>query len=283
MKNILIVYYVPPNTVKYNNWTDGFTSALDIIASQFNIIKYNLADNQTVLNNNYFKTNNIDLILVKSNWNARIDRFFRQKLLNIETKKGLLISGSLPPPNQEALNYYDILFYETDWYKKFVKNHKNIVHAFGIDTEIMRPINGLEKKYDWLTVGKFKNYKRQYKLLEKTGKRLAIGEMPYNTSIFYYFSESNRILRNLKRGNIEVIDFVAYENLCTIYNKTKNVYIPAKLQGGGERAILEARACEVPNIEIEPDNPKLQSLLNSPIYSHTYYAEQLKNGINSLI
>ncbi len=283
MKNILIVYYVPKNTVKYLNWIDGFTSALDIISSQFNLVKYNLADNESTLNEDYLEANNIDLILVKSNWNARIDRFFRNNLKQLKFKKGLLISGSLPPPNNDALNYYDILFYETDWYKQFVVSHQNTVHAFGVNTQIMYPMNEEEKKYDWVTVGKFKNYKRQHFLLKKKGVRLAIGEIPHRSSFLYFFSESNRIIRKLKKDNIQVIDFVPYESLCKIYNQTKNLYIPAKLQGGGERAILEARACKVPNIEIAPDNPKLKSLLDSPIYDHHYYAQKLAQGINSLI
>lgn len=280
MKNILIVFYVPKNTIKFNNWVDGFTSALEIISKQFNIIKYNLATDSTTLTEEYLKEQKIDLVLIKSNWSARVDRHFRSKFANTKVKKGLLISGSLPPPDPMAMNYYDVLFYETNWYKKFIKDHPNIVHAFGINTEIMQPMPNAKKIYDWLTVGKFAAYKRQTLLVKKKGKKLAIGELPTRTGLIYYFTKPNRIVRQLKSAGVEIADFISYEKLCEIYNQSKNLYIPAKLHGGGERAILEARSCQMANIEIEPDNEKLKSLLDGPIYSHTYYAEQLAKGIN---
>ena len=59
---------------------------------------------------------------------------------------------------------------------------------------------------------------------------------------------------------------------------SKNVYIPASIQGGGERAVLEARACNI-KVTIEDDNPKLKELLTSQIYDHHYYSDQLNYGI----
>ncbi len=46
------------------------------------------------------------------------------------------------------------------------------------------------------------------------------------------------------------------------------------LPEGGERVVLEARQLGV-DVKIEGDNPKLKELLSSPVYDHSYYAEQL--------
>ena len=46
-----------------------------------------------------------------------------------------------------------------------------------------------------------------------------------------------------------------------------------------ERALLEARACGVPRIDVLDDNPKLASLLEGPILSHDFYAQQLRLGL----
>lgn len=46
------------------------------------------------------------------------------------------------------------------------------------------------------------------------------------------------------------------------------------LPEGGERVVLEARQLGV-DVQIEGDNPKLKELLSSPVYDHSYYAEQL--------
>jgi len=62
------------------------------------------------------------------------------------------------------------------------------------------------------------------------------------------------------------------------YNRAKIVYIPANIIGGGERAVLEARACGC-KVEVEPDNPKLQELLNCPLWDTNYYTDQLVKGI----
>lgn len=35
-------------------------------------------------------------------------------------------------------------------------------------------------------------------------------------------------------------------------------------------------------VEVEPDSPKLQELLTSPIYNTTYYARQLVQGLEML-
>jgi hypothetical protein len=70
--------------------------------------------------------------------------------------------------------------------------------------------------------------------------------------------------------------------LRNIYNCSDVVYIPADINGGGERAILEARACGR-TVEVERDNPKLQELVDGQLFDHHYYAEQLKKGILSVL
>lgn len=75
-----------------------------------------------------------------------------------------------------------------------------------------------------------------------------------------------------------VSDMIEPEKLAELYRASKLAYIPAELHGGGERALLEARACGIP-VQFESDNPKLEELSTSPIYDHHYYAQQLKKGI----
>ena len=73
-----------------------------------------------------------------------------------------------------------------------------------------------------------------------------------------------------------------YDKLAEYYNKSKLCYVPCKLHGGGERAVLEARACNIP-VKIENDNIKLKELLDSEIYSSEYYANQIDHGIKNFI
>ena len=87
-----------------------------------------------------------------------------------------------------------------------------------------------------------------------------------------------KLVSTLKSANVEVRDFLEYDDLSKFYNKSKLCYIPCQTHGGGERAVLEARSCGI-NVEIENDNDKLKELLTSPIYSSEYYSEQIEKGL----
>ena len=68
--------------------------------------------------------------------------------------------------------------------------------------------------------------------------------------------------------------------LFTFFRRAQ-VYVPDDVFGGGERAVLEARALGVRAV-VEPDNPKLAELLGSPVYDHAYYAAQLRYALGLL-
>ena len=63
--------------------------------------------------------------------------------------------------------------------------------------------------------------------------------------------------------------------------RREQVYVPDDVLGGGERAVLEARALGVRAV-VEPDNPKLAELLGSPVYDHAYHAAQLRYALGLL-
>ena len=67
--------------------------------------------------------------------------------------------------------------------------------------------------------------------------------------------------------------------------QSRRVYMGATELGGGERVLLEARACGVPSeaIELEADNNLLREFLDGPIYTTEYYADQLARGIRDAI
>jgi hypothetical protein len=126
---------------------------------------------------------------------------------------------------------------------------------------------------DVLSVGSYSLWKRHDRLAKRTGVRLTIGEIQREN-----LAESYRIIDGLLKSGVGVMDMIQPEELAKFYKASKLVYIPAEIHGGGERAVLEARACGTP-VEVESDNPKLLELTKSPIWDHNYYAEQLKRGI----
>jgi hypothetical protein len=126
-----------------------------------------------------------------------------------------------------------------------------------------------------LTIGSFSAWKRHFKLLEKEGYRMAVGHIQQT-------DESIEIASLLLQYGVGIMGETAPEVIAKLIHASNTVYIPATISGGGERSVLEARACGA-KVEIEPDNPKLQELMTSPIYDYKYYAAQLKKGIESCL
>jgi len=243
-------------------WADGLWAAVEILRQDFVIEKINL------FNTKPYETT-ADFILGWGGWNSRVDKMLQG--LDIDVPKGLCIAGnSFPPDGKEK---YNVLFYETEWYKPQIEGHSNIFHAFGVNTDIYWHSKNASKIWDWLTVGAFALWKRQPKIQDKKGTKLAIGEIQKEN-----YGESLDIIANLILKGVAISDMVEPTTLAKIYNASRNVYIPADINGGGERAVMEAKACGIPVI-VESDNPKLMSLLQEDVPTHHYYADQLRKGV----
>ncbi len=265
--NLLIVFAIPDTSIKFTHWHDGFTKAIEILEKDYTykISRWNILDKSQKEND----LNDYDFILLKTVFGSGLEK----KVLSLmkvasRPKLAIAISGSNKIPTDSQLSPYSVLFYETEWYKNYanLSRHSNIIHAFGIDKVTMIPDKNIPKEYDVIFVGNIVNYKRPLNLLKKEGNKIAIG-----------FLTDGKLVEQLEKNGVKCIDFVKYEELSLFYNKSRLCYIPCELHGGGERAVLEARAIGIP-VEIENDNTKLKELLESPIYDSYYYAQQLHKG-----
>ncbi len=242
-------------------WKDGLRAALEILEDDFNITYFNLADEQDI-------DRHFDVCLGWGAFKSSVDQIIRSGYFDAD-KYALCIAGNTFPLEGDK---YDTLFYETKWYAPQIAHHPHTVHAFGTNTKIYKPLE-IKKAFDWITVGAFANWKRQTYLTAKEGAKIAIGEIQKGNPV-----ESYAIITQLLSRGVAVMDMVPPEELAKFYNLSKKCYIPANINGGGERAVLEARACGL-EVEVESDNPKLQELIESQIYDQKYYAQQLKKGI----
>lgn len=68
--------------------------------------------------------------------------------------------------------------------------------------------------------------------------------------------------QTLLAHNISVSPPVPFAELNLMYNRARTVYIPCTPFGGGERAVMEAKAAGAA-VEVEPDNPKLRVISQS--------------------
>ncbi len=266
--NICIIYYISNyNAEKYNQWEDGFTKSVELLEESYKIDKINLFDLKPTAD----ELNCYDLVIAKSCWNWIVDRYLQQ-LRGLKVKRGIAVSCSIPPPIKNAF-FYDVIWYETYWYKKEVSFHPNHHQAFGINSDVFKPkINN--KDIDVLSIGTITSYKRFEKLNNIEGeKKIIVGD---TTALDY--EEQKKLID----PNIEIFNYVSQQDLAEMINRSKLVYLPCELQGGGERALLEALACGV-NVKVENDNPKLLSLLtDNPFITKFDYYFGLKRGIESL-
>jgi len=269
IRSIAVIFYIPKsNTSKYKNWEDGFTGAVELLSKNYQITWINIADEKPSAE----ALNQFDFLIVKSCWDWIVDKYIRS-LKNLNVCKGIAISCSKAPNNNHSIYDYDVLWFETQWHGKSLKKHPRAFQAFGINTDKFYDQN-LDKQIDVLSVGALASYKRHDFILKESGKqKVVIGD------------KSNKASEVLKKdlidNGVEVMDYTTQEELAMIINKSKMVYIPAEINGGGERAVLEARACKTP-VKVEEDNPKLIELLTSKIWTEKDYYEGLLKGINSL-
>jgi len=265
-------------------WNDGLCAALDVLGSsgEFEVTFKNIYLHTTLSCSIY------DFILGWGGFESPVDKFIvslKDKLPEASMKFGLCIGGNAFPVRRD--DTYEVLFYETTWFAPQVEWHPNAIRAFGINSEVFFEYQADECSqytlrdnyplYDYVSPGSFSNWKRHDKIIEKEGSRLCIGQIQQNN-----IKESMDIFNELLLNGVAVSDQVEGWQLALIFNLAENVYIPASIVGGGERAVWEARACGA-HVEIEDDNPKLKSLLEEEVKDEYWYYRQLKKGIQKCL
>ncbi len=258
-------------------WQDGLFAAIELLSKKHDLTKVNIAKEKLPEENLDY-----DFILGWGAFGSPVDQTIQmlRELHKIVAKFGLCVAGNAFPFKTQK---YDVLYYETEWAKKWITDTAEhdvpeLIHAFGYNSKIYERQTEYDEPmlWDYVTVGAFANWKRQDKLLDKKGYRLAIGEIQKDN-----LSESMKIIGPLLMDGVMVSDMQSPWELAKIFHQTCYVYIPADTFGGGERAVIEAKACGT-TVEIEEDNSKLRELLKSDTLSWTehYYAAQLESGFS---
>ena len=271
MKKILFVY----DHKNPKHWMDGLWAALNLLEKDFEISKFNLSGPEAKDQLNIDEDS--DFTLGWGAFGSKVDEFIQNVYEAYPNHKiGLCIAGNVNPPTDA--NNYNILFYETKWYRSQIDFHDNIWQAFGVNTDLFNAIDiSTPVVWDYIGVGALANWKRWDRMTKKQGNRLVVGEYQKENE-----EESLAIAKNLLREGVMVSDSVHPFDLVNFYHWSRTLYIPADVTGGGERAILEARSCGL-EVEIEDDNDKLRELLDCDIPSHHDYYKQLKKGIERCI
>lgn len=201
-------------------------------------------------------------------------------------KQGLLFGGG--PTYHPNLQNFDIVFAESKIdLEDFQKHGVKSMQAFGTNTSLFKPMPEMVKVFDYLYPAAFARWKRHDKFVQQTTwanhpKRiaLAVGYMQPSGWEKECYEEC------LKNG-VAVMPWISNEALSYLYNMSQAVLITADPDGGCQRAILEAKACNVPVI-IESESAKLKELADLTheqvinAWSETSYAKEIHEGVEGV-
>jgi hypothetical protein len=267
-----LAYAVPPQSPKATLWRDGFTAAIDMLGDRFDVRWLNVHPDAPEQRSALERLPDCDVVLANSNWRWIVDRLVRNRLGRSRPPVALRISGVRKPPRRRRMRFYDVLFYETPWYERRIARHPRRIHAFGVDTRVMRPDAGVARDVDWLSVGALKPYKRHELLAGRSGRRVVVADR---------VGADPATVRALEEAGVELRDYGSYEYLAGWYRRARNVLVGCTTEGGGERALFEARACGA-HVDMPGDNPKLERLRDAPLWDHHYFADRLAEGLGEL-
>jgi hypothetical protein len=282
------VLHIRPTEVPDAAFEVGFVQAMQLLEglgtlrfTMLNLMALNALDGGKVRGEacGYFEA--FDVVFVKSNFQYHVDVFARDFLRACAVPRVLLVSGSYPPGSPEHVWFYDLCVFEVFWFEsRHLADHPATVHAFGVDRRTL--LHGAAnaatgaKLWDLLFIGAMADHaghKRPHLIGGQTGRRVAVGKADSEAAA--------AVVAGLRNQGVTVLAPLPYCDLAALIQSSEAVYVPDDYLGGGERAVLEARALGV-RVVIEGDNPKLAELLTSPIYDHAYYAAQLNYALGLL-
>lgn len=275
MSKILFLFNLRP--AQLDCWTDGLREALQLLKDDVDLTLLNVYNNGF----NIDVVDDFDMVIGWGTFRGNIADALEQSKLLKGKKIALCVGGSLVPPYNEHL--YDVVFYESEWYKRnylrqYIQLGGRAIHAFGVNGKFFfNDGKEHEKIFDYVACGSFALWKRHDLIKSKSGLRFVFGEVQKEN-----LQESLSIGFDLFTNGVGIMDMVPQAQLANIYRATKTVFVGNETHGGGERTVLEARACGT-HVEVMDDNPKLLSLLEAPITDHVYYYQKLKEGIEKCL
>lgn len=201
----------------------------------------------------------------------------------------------------------DVVFVESDsYFQKFKARGLNVRRAFGVNTELFKPMPQ-PKVFDAVFPATMAGWKRHNLFAEAMGSRgLACG---------FWQPHEMHIIEKLQEHKTAILHHQNAESVALIYSMGRTCVITSGNDGGSQRAVLEAMACNIPMVVmsdsdktseyvrdcgigaiVDPDVNQIRNAVDEwkdrtvetrdwviKNYSEYVYAEQLKAGIESIL
>jgi len=251
----------------FNHWNDGLRAAMRLIEQE----------HEVTYHEPYEDLPPVDWVLYweaacthdSPEWGASY-----RKVQSAPYKKALLFAGG--PIKEHWVRGFDHVFVESQINEEEfnaigVKNSR----AFGVNTDIFKPMD-VPKTHTTVTHGACAGWKRQYLVCEAMGDKALV---------FGRFQEHDPFNFNRCREcQATVIEQQPYEEAARLINSAHVSVNCAEYWGGGQRATLEAMACDIPVVVMD-DSPKNREYIEEAgigVVCH-HSAPAIKEAVDGLI
>jgi glycosyltransferase involved in cell wall biosynthesis len=253
-------------TGRYGQWKDGLWLAMKHIEEKHNVSYHEPQDDIP---------SNTDFVLY---WEAPVtimgkDAPNYRRVKDLPFKKALLFAGGTI--QKEWVDGFDHVFVESKINKEEM-DRLGIPNstAFGINEEIFYP-KQIQKTYDGIHHGTCASWKRQQLVGEAlAGTGIVVGRGQETDQ--YPF-------RRCREMGCTVLDEQTPETVCELINKSHCLVQTSDFWGGGQRATLEAMACNVPVICMT-DSPKNREYVEESGYGVVVEpdANKIRSAVDSI-
>lgn len=216
-------------TEAQHTWDDGLWAAMQILEKDYEVEYVEPWDELTG-----------DVILyweAPCTVNGENAKYYNRVRSHSQPKALLFAGGPLEPA---WVTGFDLLFVESR-INEVECDELGIPHmrAFGVNTALFKP-EPREKQYDAMLHGTFAGWKRQSLFADAFGERgLAVGRVQQH--------DRQGFIDCTNKG-VTIVDNATRAEVTRLLNESKVSVNCADFWGGGQRATLEAMACDVPVI-----------------------------------
>jgi len=297
------------------SWKDGLSKAIHLLTKEWNVNCYSIGKD-TIFYHDYFPIilkptpellaqkileGKPDVILVFGD--------FTRPTIPYLTHRGIPMACCLAGGTfRDYVDVFDLIFVENEVYKEQLEAEgKNVVKAFGTNTEIFKPLKQ-PKIWDAIFPATFARWKRHEIFAEALKEKgLACGWM--------YQDHEMDCWQICQEKGVMILPHIPAEILNYLYNASRTCVITSDSTGGSQRTVLEAMACNVPVIVmadsdktteyvkecgigeiVNPDPESIKKAVEKwkqrqvntrqwilENYSEQIYAQKLKKGIESIL
>lgn len=233
-KKLAFIWDFTVEPLELYSWSDGLSEALRILSSKYGWHVLIIPSDKPREIYDKLSTFQPDIIL---GWGS-LDRPSFAGVKEFDVPTALCFAGG--PTEHYHRENFDLIFVENDVYHEaFTKQGSKTIKAFGTNDNLFRPYNRA-KRFDAVYAAAFATWKRHNLFADAVGdKGLAVGKILEHEIHNYKYCVDKGVL---------TLSSVPYKNLPELYSYSKTALITAANNGGGQRNVLEAMACNLPPI-----------------------------------